>query len=217
MPTLLLRLRSPMMSWGDHSQFGHRDSRREPTKSAVIGLLCAALGRPRWEPVHDLAALKMGVRVNKEGVLQRDYHTVQDNMRDKNKANTTLSDRYYVADADYLVGLEGDAELLTQLDAALQAPHWHLYLGRKSFIPSHPIRVGVVDLPLRQALAQAPYEHRSRKKPPQQLRLVLEAPDGTDIRQDVPLDWQRRSFGRRTVKTDYCSLPEDVCTFPNLS
>ncbi|NCJ05360.1 type I-E CRISPR-associated protein Cas5/CasD [Synechococcales cyanobacterium C] len=216
MLTLLMRLRAPMMSWGDHSQFGHRDSRREPTKSAVIGLLCAALGRPRWEPVHDLAALKMGVRVNKEGVLQRDYHTVQDNMRDDGgKVNTTLSDRYYVADADYLVGLEGSPELLSQLDAALQNPHWQLYLGRKSFIPSHPIRVGVVNLPLLSALQQAAYEHRGRKNRPSQLRFVLETTDSTDTRQDVPLDWQRRQFGRRTVATEYHPLPEVVCTFPN--
>jgi len=215
MPTLLMRLRAPMMSWGDHSQFGHRDSRREPTKSAVIGLLCAALGRPRWEPVDDLAALTMGVRVNKEGVLQKDYHTVQDTMRDDGKkVNTTLSDRYYVADADYLVGLEGPPELLSQLDAALQRPHWQLYLGRKSFIPSHPIRVGVVDQPLLPALQQHPYEHRSHKAPSFPLRIVFDAADGTDIRQDVPLDWRRRRFGRRTVATDYCS-PEVVCTFPS--
>jgi len=204
-----------MMSWGDHSQFGHRDSRREPTKSAVIGLLCAALGRPRWEPVDDLTALKMGVRVNKEGVLQKDYHTVQDNMRDDgSKVNTTLSDRYYVADADYLVGLEGEPALLRQLDAALQAPHWQLYLGRKSFIPSHPVRVGIVEQPLELALQDAVYEHRGRKSPPFPLRLVLEAADGNDTRQDVPLDWQRRRFGRRIVTTTYYS-PEAVCTFPN--
>lgn len=214
MPTLLMRLRAPMMSWGDHSQFGHRDSRREPTKSAVIGLLCAALGRPRWEPVDDLAALAMGVRVNKEGVLQRDYHTVQDNMRDKAKASTTLSDRYYVADADYLVGLEGNVDLLSQLDAALQAPHWQLYLGRKSFIPSHPIRIGLVDQPLQFALQSYIYEYRGSQRPPFPLRLVLETPGGTDTRQDVPLDWQNRRFGRRTVTTTYCS-PEAVCTFPS--
>lgn len=214
MPTLLMRLRAPMMSWGDHSQFDHRDSRREPTKSAVIGLLCAALGRPRWDPVHDLAALKMGVRVNKEGILQRDYHTIQDNMRDKTKAETTVSNRYYVADADYLVGLEGEAPLLSQLDAALQRPHWQLYLGRKSFIPSHPIRVGIVEQPLLLALKTAAYEHRGRKDPPFPLRLVLEADGGTDTRQDVPLDWQRRHFGRRSVITTYHS-PEVVCSFPN--
>lgn len=214
MPTLLMRLRAPMMSWGDHSQFGHRDSRREPTKSAVMGLLCSALGRPRWEPIDDLTALKMGVRVNKEGVLQRDYHTVQDNMRDKDKASTTLSDRYYIADADYLVGLEGETVFLESLDTALQAPHWQLYLGRKSFIPSHPIRVGMVEQPLLLALQTATYEHRGRKAPPFPLRLVLEADDGTDTRQDVPLNWQQRRFGRRTVTTTYHS-PEAVCTFPS--
>ncbi|WP_448533789.1 type I-E CRISPR-associated protein Cas5/CasD [Parathermosynechococcus lividus] len=214
MPTLLMRLRAPMMSWGDHSQFDHRDSRREPTKSAVIGLLCAALGRPRWEPVADLAALKMGVRVNKEGVLQRDFHTVQDNMRDRNKANTTLSDRYYVADADYLVGLEGDLEQLTVLNAALRLPRWQLYLGRKSFIPSHPICIGIVDEPLLPALQNHVYEHRGRKQPPASLRLVIETNDGTDIRQDVPLDWQRRRFGRRIVSTTYYQ-PEAICTFPS--
>jgi CRISPR system Cascade subunit CasD len=211
MPTLLMRMRAPMMSWGDHSRFTIRDSRREPTKSAVIGLLCAALGRPRWEPVQDLAALKMGVRINQEGVLQKDYHTVQDNMRDDgSKVNTTLSDRYYIADADYLVGLEGDPELLSQLDAALQAPRWQLYLGRKSFIPSHPIQMGIVDLPLRLALQQADCQGT----PVFPLRLVLETTDGTDTRQDVPLNWQLRLFGRRTVVTTYYS-PEVVCTFPN--
>ncbi|MCJ2543328.1 type I-E CRISPR-associated protein Cas5/CasD [Thermostichus vulcanus] len=215
MPTLLMRLRAPMMSWGDHSQFGHRDSRREPTKSAVIGILCAALGRPRWDPVADLAALKMGVRVNKEGILQRDYHTIQDNIRDKNKASTTLSERYYVADADYLVGLEGELGLLQQLDQALEQPRWQLFLGRKSFIPSHPIRVGVVDLPLLDALCHRAYEHRGRKDPPSQLRFVMEVQDGTDIRQDVPLDWQNRRFGRRAVTTQYFNVPEVICTFPS--
>jgi CRISPR system Cascade subunit CasD len=214
MSTLLMRLRAPMMSWGDHSQFGHRDSRREPTKSAVIGLLCAALGRPRWEPTHDLAVLKMGVRVNEEGVLLRDFHTVQDNIHDKNKANTTLSERYFVADADYLVGLEGDSNLLHTLDQALQVPRWQLFLGRKSFIPSCPIRVGIVELPLLEALQQQPYEHPKRNKSPRPLRFVYEVPDSTDIRQDVPLDWQNRLFGLRTVTTNYFE-PEAICTFPN--
>ncbi|MGA7935945.1 MAG: type I-E CRISPR-associated protein Cas5/CasD, partial [Kovacikia sp.] len=136
MPTLLLRMRAPMMSWGDHSRFTIRDTRREPTKSAVIGLLCAALGRPRWEPVHDLAALKMGVRVNQEGLVQCDYHTIMDSIKSSGgKGDTVLSDCYYVADADYWVGLEGDSAKLTELDAALQNPCWQLYFGRKSFVP----------------------------------------------------------------------------------
>ncbi|MFS8876915.1 type I-E CRISPR-associated protein Cas5/CasD [Synechococcus sp. H60.3] len=214
MTTLLMRLRAPMMSWGDHSQFDYRDSRREPTKSAVIGILCAALGRPRWEPVDDLAALRMGVRVNKEGILRKDFHTVQNNMHDRRKAETTLSERYYVADGDYLVGLEGDFNLLRTLDQALQKPHWQVFLGRKSFIPSRPLRLGLVEQPLLEALRQHPYECSRREQCPSQLRFVLEVPESLDVRQDVPLSWQPRRFGCRAVKTEYYKLPEVICIFP---
>jgi CRISPR system Cascade subunit CasD len=210
MPTLLLRMRAPMMSWGDHSRFTIRDTRREPTKSAVIGLLCAALGRPRWEPVYDLADLKMGVRVNQEGLVQCDYHTVMDSIRSSgSKGDTVLSDRYYVADADYWVGLEGDSAKLTELDTALQNPCWQLYFGRKSFVPSRPVRAGVVDLPLQEALKQQIYEGKpSKRQPPDPFRYVLEVTDSLDVRQDVPLDWQKRLFGSRCVETVFHEVPE---------
>jgi CRISPR system Cascade subunit CasD len=209
MPTLLLRMRAPMMSWGDHSRFTIRDTRREPTKSAVIGLLCAALGRPRWEPVHDLAALKMGVRVNREGLVQCDYHTIMDSVKSSGgKGDTVLSDRYYVADADYWVGLEGDVDQLTKLDNALQNPCWQLYFGRKSFVPSRPVRAGLVDLPLQEALQQQPYEGKIAKKQIPELRYVLEVADGLDMRRDVPLDWQKRLFGSRCVETTFHEVTE---------
>ena len=212
MPTLLLRMRSPMMSWGDRSRFTIRDTRREPTKSAVVGLLCAALGRPRWEPVHDLAALKMGVRVNQEGVVQCDYHTVMDSIRSSgSKGDTVISQRYYVADADYLVGLESaDRALLETLDAALQSPTWQLYFGRKSFVPSCPVQVGIKDEPLVRALQH--YEHRThrRGKPignlPKKLRYVVEVTNNLDVRQDVPINWQKRQFGSRCVDTQFIDL-----------
>jgi CRISPR system Cascade subunit CasD len=216
MPTLLLRMRAPMMSWGDHSRFTIRDTRREPTKSAVIGLLCAALGRPRWEPVYDLADLKMGVRVNQEGLVQCDYHTVMDSIRSSgSKGDTVLSDRYYVADADYWVGLEGDSAKLTELDTALQNPCWQLYFGRKSFVPSRPVRAGTVDLPLQEALKQQIYEGKpSKRQPPDPLRYVLEVTDSLDVRQDVPLDWQKRLFGSRCVETVFHEVP-DACISQN--
>ncbi len=216
MPTLLLRMRAPMMSWGDHSRFTIRDSRREPTKSAVVGLLCAALGRPRWEPVSDLAALKMGVRVNQEGVVQCDYHTVMDGIKSSgSEGDTVISHRYYVADADYLVGLEGDRPLLETLDVALMNPRWHLYFGRKSFVPSCPVRIGVTDVPLETALKHHPYIS-TRQKTPKQLRYVLEVPDSLDVRQDVPIDWQRRIFGSRYVATTFHDLEQDtLCTSPS--
>ena len=50
MSVLLLRLSGPMQSWGIQSQFPDRDTGMEPSKSGVVGLLCAALGRGRSAP-----------------------------------------------------------------------------------------------------------------------------------------------------------------------
>ena len=216
MPTLLLRMRSPMMSWGDHSRFTIRDTRREPTKSAVIGLLCAALGRPRSEPIHDLAVLKMGVRVNQEGLMQCDYHTIMDSIKSSGgKGDTVISQRYYVADADYLVGLEGDDRaLLEKLDQALESPVWQLYFGRKSFVPSCPIRVqdGIQDGTLESVLTSFPYRSHNPKNESPRLRYVLEVPESLDVRRDVPIDWQRRLFGSRCVETVFHMIQETaVC------
>jgi len=212
-----------MMSWGDHSQFTIRDTRREPTKSAVIGLLCAAMGRPRSEPVNDLATLKMGVRVNQEGVVQMDYHTVMDGIKSGGgKGGTVISHRYYVADADYLIGLEDpegqNADLLQHLDVALQNPVWQLYFGRKSFTPSCPVRVGIEDKPLVEAL-QYPMNVTRRslyslKRIPERLRCVIEVSDSSDVRQDVPVNWQKRLFGSRCVHTHY-ELEKSLCFFQN--
>lgn len=204
MSTLLMRLRAPMMSWGDHSRFTIRDSRREPTKSAVLGILCAALGRPRSESVGDLAALKMGVRINQSGVMQCDYHTVQYSIRSRGKpGDTVVSYRYFMADADYLVGLEGELTVLNHLDQALENPVWQIYFGRKSFVPSCPVRVKVVEQSLLEALRQYPYTPPKRGKPLQKLPYILETDDSLDVRQDVPLDWIKRTFGSRCVETVY--------------
>jgi CRISPR system Cascade subunit CasD len=202
-----------MMSWGDHSRFTIRDTRREPTKSAVIGLLCAALGRPRWEPIHDLAVLKMGVRVNQEGLVQCDYHTVMDSIKSSgSKGDTVISQRYYVADADYLIGLESeDQVLLANLDTALQSPCWQLYFGRKSFVPSCPVQVGMVDVELELALQQYRDPRPVQQRQPKHLRYVLEVTDSLDVRQDVPIDWHRRLFGSRCVSTKFHDAQEEAC------
>ena len=162
--TLLMRLAGPMQSWGVSSRFSIRETLTEPSKSGVIGLLCASLGWDRAAVNHviagqthtlaDLASLRFGVRVVREGVVRRDYHTAQNVLRAKAKLRTpgkptaegdlqqtVLSERYYLSDAYFLVGLESDNEALLQaLDEALAAPFWPLSLGRKAFMPSLPIR-----------------------------------------------------------------------------
>ena len=151
--TVLMRLSGPMQSWGVESRFSIRDTAREPTKSGVLGLVCAALGRSRELPIVDLNQLRMAVRVDREGTFRRDYHTAQeiavadssDGQLKKGKPklkNTELSDRHYLADAWFTVGLSGeDPTLLRAIDEALGAPHWPLALGRKSFTPGLPVRI----------------------------------------------------------------------------
>jgi CRISPR system Cascade subunit CasD len=205
--TLLLRLQGPMQSWGTQSQFRDRDTGREPSKSGVIGLVCAAIGRPRWDPLDDLAALRMGVRVDGEGILSVDYHTAL--IGDTRQA--VISHRSYLSDAAFLVGLEGDRVLLLRVDEGLGRPRWQTFLGRKAFAPADPVRLadGVRDEDLLAALGNYPLLQGE----PGHRRFVLEDPTGTEVRMDVPLSFAHRRFAGRTVRTDWLEVTTP-CFFP---
>ena len=140
--TLALQLAAPMQSWGTRSRFTRRDTAQEPTKSGIVGLLMAALGRPRDDDacVQELATLRLGVRVDLEGTTERDYHTISNvaSADAKNSAGV-VSNRYYLADAAFLAVLEGEPAQLEELYHALLRPRWPLYLGRRSFLPSLPL------------------------------------------------------------------------------
>jgi len=214
MNVLLLRLAGPMQSWGVQSRFSVRDTGLEPSKSGVVGLLCAALGRHRYEPMDDLARLTMGVRVDQEGLLARDFHTAKNVLKAGGGIkDTEPSTRYYLADARFLVGLEGDdLALLTQLRAALRDPVWPLYLGRKAFVPGEPVWLADglrSDETLREALATYPWLGCDSKKRPDQVRLVLEDPEhGSEVRPDQPLSFAERRFAPRRVTTMFVTLPQ---------
>lgn len=205
MDTLLIQLIAPLQSWGVQSNYTVRDSGLEPSKSGVIGLLCAALGRPRQAAVADLAALRMGVRVDREGTLRRDYHIARNVLDSDGKKvrASVVTNRYYLADAAFLVGLEGEIGLLEGLQAALQKPVWAIYLGRKAFTPSAPVRLGD-GLQAGKALEQALAEYgwivrRHAEDAPQGVRFVMEAADGAQVRPDVPISFAERRFSSRRV------------------
>ena len=151
MSTLLLRLAAPLQSWGVDAKFDRRGTERVPSKSAVIGLVAAALGRRRTDSVDDLLALRFGVRVDKEGVLLRDYHTA------RSKKSAYVTQRYYLADAVFLAGLEGDLDLLTKIEHALRHPAFPLFLGRRSCPPEGRISLGIRNKSLLQALQEEPW------------------------------------------------------------
>jgi CRISPR system Cascade subunit CasD len=213
-----------MQSWGTQSRFLERDTGLEPSKSGVIGLLCAALGLPRHESVDELSGLLMGVRVDREGVMQRDYHTALNVAKADPKADpgTVVSNRYFLADADFLVGLAGsDLALLRRLDAALAAPRWPLSLGRKAFVPSLPVRLaegGVrVDRDLTEALRRELWRPRAGDphwwKTPERLRVVLQTTpeQGQERRLDQPAPgaaFLHRRFLPRHVMTTFWPVGE---------
>lgn len=228
MSTLLLRLAGPMQSWGTQSRFTMRDTGLEPSKSGVIGVLCAALGQSRDEPLDDLAALHMGVRVDFPGVMKLDYQTAgggtlpgggRYGVRKASGAagDPVLSNRYYLADADFLVGLEGrDDDLLFGLHAALRAPKWQLYLGRKAFVPGVPVYVpdGLRhDERLEDSLTRHPWPRPDKDVPPRgrhpdRLRLTIEDPEGYEVRMDQPFDksFRTRRFRPRRVVNRFVML-----------
>jgi CRISPR system Cascade subunit CasD len=212
MNTLFLRLESPLQAWGGHeSKFFVRRIAEAPTKSGVIGLLCAALGVSRtdapkaWLP--RLRALRMGVRVDRPGTRWWDYHTVGAKMRmrtaeGKTKEGALLSRREYLCDASFLVALQGEEKLLEQLQKALQNPRWTLYLGRKCCLPSRPILAhdGGDFHNLETALCSLEWTPRYKEDPvPEDLTAWLEwqasdsapqAPPEAEIWYDVPVSFE---------------------------
>ena len=211
MSVLLLRLAGPMQSWGVQSRFTVRDTGLEPSKSGVVGLCCAALGRRRDAPIADLAALRLGVRADQEGLLARDYHTAQDILTPTGGTKPTeVSTRYYLADARFLACLEGDEALLRQLHDALRDPRWPLCLGRRAFVPGEPVWLGDGLHPnesLTQALAAYPWLGRDPRRRPERVRVVLEDPEGIEVRPDQPISFAERRFLPRRVRTEFIPAP----------
>jgi CRISPR system Cascade subunit CasD len=171
---LLLRLAGPLQSWGDRSAFNRRETRPEPTKSGVIGLLAAAMGQAREDPLDELTQLRLGVRVDQAGTLMRDYHTVSDyrgrplpqagvSTKGVQKPtspakHTHVTTRYYLQDAVFLAAIAGPTGLLTTLELAVRAPAFPLALGRRSCPPTQPVSLGLRHADLEDALRETPWQ-----------------------------------------------------------
>ena len=208
MATLLLRLAGPLQSWGIDSKFETRRTNDFPTKSGVIGLLAAALGFSRDEPLDRLTSLNFGVRVDKEGDLLTDFHTAKAQTK---KQESHITNRFYLADAIFLAGLEtNDIELLKELEAALKAPVFPLYLGRRACVPTMPLVLGIRELSLVEALQKEPWQlpkwqqKHLRNKYDGKLRLIIDAeiPNPSSLLRDLPISFSQkhRKFALRPVQ-----------------
>ena len=154
---LALRLEGPLQSWGFDSQYNRRATALMPTKSAIAGICCAALGLSRGsdserEFLSSFAATKMlSIAIPRPGRSEpldvrrlQDYHTVQNTRTADGKTKDChITRREYLTDASFGVIVRGDTGFLDQIGRALANPTWGLWLGRKTCIPAAPVLVGV--------------------------------------------------------------------------
>ncbi|SFP41630.1 CRISPR-associated protein, Cas5e family [Nitrosomonas cryotolerans] len=107
---LLLWLEAPLQSWGFDSRFGRRDTLTFPTKSGVLGLVCAALGAGGEQRMFlsRFAALTLTVvsfvrsKQRANGVIKqdrepllRDFHMVGSGYDDRDPWASLLIPRTY--------------------------------------------------------------------------------------------------------------------------
>lgn len=218
MTVLVLTLAGPLQAWGSASRFTTRATDDAPTKSGVIGLLAAARGLRRTDPLEDLLSLRFGVRIDQPGELLRDFQTARS--LDGREA-MPLSYRFYRADARYLVGLESARDTLERLVDSLLHPVYPLYLGRRSCPPSEPLIPQLRDASLESVLRNepwvaAPWVKRRRRHDPVQLEFRIDAVGstgelpiaGSTTVRDVPVsfDPEHRLYGWRTVQHGFVTL-----------
>lgn len=173
---LVFQLYGPLAAWGEPAVGEVRHTNPIPGRSAILGLLAAALGIRREEEAR-LSELnghyRIAVRQLRESQWLRDYHTVQvprenrklryatrrDELRlASDELQTILSTREYRCDAYYLIAIElteGAPHDLDQLRQALQEPVFPLYLGRKSCPPGLPLAARCLQGELAQVLKDA--------------------------------------------------------------
>lgn len=214
MSVVALRLSGPLQSWGSGSKFVRRSTETAPTKSGVIGMIAAAKGLRRAEPLEELLGLRLAIRIDQPGQLVRDFQTAQRPRRERDGSVTwksmPLSYRYYMGDAAYLAVLEGERALLNGIDEAVRSPAFPLYLGRRSCPPAGPVALGVFDHDLETALGELPWlagqRHRARRPERRvSLETVCDARPGDvgaeTIHDDpVSFDPNRRVYAWRSVK-----------------
>lgn len=217
---LILKLAGPLQSWGVGSKYNWRKTADEPTKSGVVGLMAAALGRRRTEQIDDLANFNLAVRIDQSGLYERDYQTAKSRKFDAKEGkwvsgnDAWVTQRFYLADAIFLAGLEVPDARVEELVDALIHPAFPLYLGRRSCPPSQKILMESGLGPMIEKLHEVPWQatrrqllrsnaHREKVDLPVLLDSSISYGDvlSKQITNDVPLSFSQanRLYGQRQV------------------
>jgi len=166
----LFRLYGPMATWGDIAVGEERRTSDHPSKSAILGLVAAALGiRRSEEEVHSSlsSGYSFAVLVNAPGVPVQDFHTIHAPPRSDIKRgkyfltrkdelgigavrlSTIISRRDYLCDMVTTICLwQRAADVpfsMNDIKNALISPAFVPYLGRKSCPVSMPLQAQVIE------------------------------------------------------------------------
>ncbi|WP_277064086.1 type I-E CRISPR-associated protein Cas5/CasD [Schaalia cardiffensis] len=213
---LILKLAAPMQSWGASSRFTQRGTEAFPTKSGIVGLLAAAEGRRRSDPIEDLAGLRIAARIDQPGELLRDFHTAH-----RGGVPMPLSDRFYISDGVFVAFIEGEDNLIDALLHAIQRPKFPLFLGRRACPPALPLLLESRSGTMWSAITELPWQaarfHQRKYKTLETVSLRVVADEGiipgridsTRTIQDVPLSFasERREYGIRNIDEARVDLP----------
>jgi len=214
-PHLLLWLEGPLQSWGTSAKFNRRTSQDFPSRSAILGMVCAALGaggeqkellgafEPLAQTVVAYARLDKAGKAVPARVQLQDFHMVGSGYDDKDPWQTLhipkksdqkpavggghkLTYRYYLVDSAFAVALAIPEPLRKDIEEAFGAPCWDISLGRKSCVPTEFVFQGVHDS-MDSALARAG-EIANEKQRAELFRVLEGAHEGEQLTlSDVPL------------------------------
>jgi CRISPR system Cascade subunit CasD len=214
---LTFALAAPLAAMGDIAVGERRGSWDRPGRSAVLGLLGACLGLARDDEASH-AALEDGYGLalcrQHIGSLLADYHTAQVPPARRGRRfltraeelavdalETILSRRDYRTDVLVLAALwqrPGAKWPLAAIEAALRAPHFAPYFGRKScplMLPLAPTREETADPAM--ALAS-----RAADGPEPERRILRSSPGAVVTMTAADARWFGLKFNRIEIRRD---------------
>lgn len=164
MKTILLKLAGPLQSWGTSSHYEIRHTDPHPSKSAVIGMVAAALGyrRSETDKIAALNRLDFAVRIDQPGQITKDYQTAHQYKYnpDRMLKKPYVTNRYYLEDAVFIAAIgSSDDSWIDMIADALRHPYFQLYMGRRSCPVPEDLVLDVVEVDVISALTQEPLHH----------------------------------------------------------
>jgi CRISPR system Cascade subunit CasD len=166
MDYLVFQLYGPLASWGAPAVGEARPTSDHPGRSALIGLVAAALGIRRDDAATQQSlsdALQFGVKQMTPGTLVRDFHTIQVPKRNRHvqyqtrkaelafpndRLNTIISRREYRCDGLWYVAVSLTSHsdwTLSELAEAMRRPVFTPYLGRKACPLAAPLAPRIIE------------------------------------------------------------------------